>query len=167
MPCKASPRWIPLAVVLAGCATDTSPAVDTAAEESAIRARSEAIVVAENGKQFTDAVAFYTDDAIVQSAGAPVAKGHAAIQKLYDDFAAMGFDGLSATITDIEVAASGDLAYETGVNRITMRSPSGPVTDIGKYLVVWKKVGPDWKIAAIAVTSDSPPPGTPPQTTSR
>ena len=30
--------------------------------------------------------------------------------------------------------------------------------DSGKYLVAWKKVGAEWKIAADAGNSDAPPP---------
>jgi len=111
-----SRRWLSLVyVVFAGCAGDAPPAVDIAAEESAVRARSEAVAAAENAKQFTEAVTFFTDDASVHMANAPVVQGNAAIRKLYDDFAAMGFDGLVATITDIKVAASGDDPHSASI----------------------------------------------------
>ncbi|HTA95878.1 MAG TPA: DUF4440 domain-containing protein, partial [Verrucomicrobiae bacterium] len=48
----------------------------------------------------------------------------------------------------VEVARSGDLAYDTGAYSFTRNDASGkPVTATGKYLVVWKKQADGkWKV---------------------
>jgi ketosteroid isomerase-like protein len=168
----ALPWWTAICLCLTACQTQSGTTVDTAAEKAAVRQRSEALVAVENAKQFDQAVTFWADDAIIHQPFSPPVQGRAAIKKAYDDFAGMGMEGLQGTIKEIVVAASGDLAYELGENRITMRTPTGPMVDVGKYLAVWKKVGADWMIAALAVSSDAPPPaagapGPPPPTSTR
>ena len=41
---------------------------------------------------------------------------------------------------------------------MVFRSPEGDLLDMGKYLLVWKKVNDNWYIAALAFTSDAPAP---------
>jgi ketosteroid isomerase-like protein len=55
---------------------------------------------------------------------------------------ASGVGGASLETTDVET--EGNLAYETG--RYQMRSKDGKVLDRGKYVVVWKRSGSDWRI---------------------
>ena len=57
--------------------------------------------------------------------------------------------------SNTSVAQSGDLAYETGVNRMMFTTPQGDVLDVGKYLAVWKKVDGVWYVAALSFTSDA------------
>jgi hypothetical protein len=69
--------------------------------------------------------------------------------------------GNYASSTRRRPAGSGarhNLAYETGVNRYTFATPKGDVLDVGKYLLVWKKVAGKWYIAAISASSDAPSP---------
>jgi uncharacterized protein (TIGR02246 family) len=133
--------------------------VDTAKVVDAVRARSKAVSAAESAKDTQGAVAFYADDAIVQAPGAPQLQGRDAITALYSQlFADTTFKGISSTISNITVSQSGDLAYEIGINRMVYRSPKGDLLDIGKYLIVWKKIKGDWYISAIAFSSDAPAP---------
>lgn len=126
--------------------------------ESEIRARSEALVAAESRKDIEAALAFWDDDAVVHMEGAPPLAGKTAVRSTYQEFFASGFVDFTATITDIEVARSGELAYETGVNNFAFVRDGRRVVDIGKYLVVWRR-GSDraWRIAALAVTNNSAP----------
>ncbi len=57
---------------------------------------------------------------------------------------------VSFATTQVEVARSGDIAYETGTYALTSTDKKGKATTSkGKYVVVWKKQ-PDgkWKAAA-------------------
>jgi uncharacterized protein (TIGR02246 family) len=146
------------ALLMSACATASNPEVDLAAEERAIRGRSAEIVAAENAHDYTKALTFYTADATVQAANMKQAEGHDAIRALYEEFNKMGYTSLQSTTTKVTVAASGDYAYETGVNHITFPSPKGDFVDVGKYLAVWKKVEGVWFITTLAVSSDAPPP---------
>ena len=60
------------------------------------------------------------------------------------------------TTTDLFVAASGDMAYEYGINRFIFETPDGPFEDYGKYLAVWTKIDGEWFIAALSFSGDRP-----------
>jgi uncharacterized protein (TIGR02246 family) len=149
--------------VLAACERPApTPAVDLAAEEQAIRTQGEQLLAREQAKDADGALTFYTDDAVALMPGAAAVTTKDALRSLYQEFfTTAGMTSLQSTVGDIDVAASGDLAVEHGVNVITFTTPQGEMTDTGKYLVVWKKVDGQWKVARISVNSDSPPPGAP------
>jgi ketosteroid isomerase-like protein len=150
------------AMLLAACArTSAPPPVDAQAEAAAISARSDSLVTFENAKNADGALTYYLDDALVQLANAPAVKGKAPMKDLYNGFFQGGLKALQSTRDPVVVSSSGDLAYETGVNRITMTTPAGDVTTVGKYLAVWKKVNGTWMIAALAVSDDTPPTAAP------
>ena len=58
----------------------------------------------------------------------------------------------------IEVAVSGDLAYDRGTYRFAMETPNGRVEDIGKYLMIWKRIDGEWKVVVDISNSDQPLP---------
>jgi ketosteroid isomerase-like protein len=72
---------------------------------------------------------------------------------------------ISWSVSKVEVARAGDLAYLIGVYQMTSKDPQGkPVNDHGKLVEVWKKQ-PDgkWKTVADICNSDLPaPPPAPP-----
>ena len=145
-----------VAGVMAGCA---APQVDIAAETEAVKARSEGVVAAESGFDVEAAAMFWAEDAIVQGAAMPQIQGRAAVLELYRQYFQSGMiKEFSGTMSHLEVSAGGDLAYEYGVNRMVLNGPDGDLLDMGKYLVVWKKIDGDWYIAALSFTSDAPEP---------
>jgi len=124
-----------------------------------VRARSEAVTAAEAAMDRDKAMSFWAEDAIFQPAGAPQVQGRDTISQLYKRYLeTSGIKIVRGKASHIVVAQSGDLAYETGVNRYTYGTPKGDVLDVGKYLLVWKKVGGKWYIAAIGASSDAPSP---------
>ena len=63
----------------------------------------------------------------------------------------------------IEVAESGDLAYEIGTYTMSGTSPDGTTwSDEGKYVEIFQNVNGEWKIATDIWNSDTPLPGTEP-----
>ncbi|HWC15420.1 MAG TPA: nuclear transport factor 2 family protein, partial [Terriglobales bacterium] len=57
--------------------------------------------------------------------------------------------------TKIEVAKGGDMAYDVGTFELKMNDSSGnPTTTSGKYVVVWKKEGGQWKAVADIFNTD-------------
>lgn len=142
--------------VLAACGT---PQVDVAAEREAVRARSEGVVAAEAAFDVGGALEFWAEDAVVQGAGMPQIQGKEAIDALYRQYFESGMlKEFSGTVSHLEVSAAGDIAYEYGVNRFVVAGPEGDLLDMGKYLVVWKKIDDEWFIAALSFTSDRPEP---------
>lgn len=63
---------------------------------------------------------------------------------------------VDAVITTTEVGVSGDLAWETGTNRVTIRQgESAPLTVTGRYLAVWKREADGrWRIRAELPVTD-------------
>jgi ketosteroid isomerase-like protein len=146
-----------LAWMLSHCTAESR--VDIAAEADSVRARSEGVSAAEAAFDHDKAMGFWAEDAVAQLVGAPQVQGRDTISKLYKRFLeSSGIKAVSSKASEIVVAQSGDLAYETGVNRYTFASTKGDVLDVGKYLLVWKKVGGKWYIAAISASSDAPSP---------
>lgn len=146
------------ACVALGSIASCQKAVDTAglaADEQAIRdlvTRWNTLIVA---KDVAGVAGLYAADGTMLAPNVPIAQGTAAISEVWKGLFAS--PGLSLVITPAEVktAASRDLAYERGTYALAMNDPAaGPVTDKGKYVVVWKKVGDEWKVAADTFNSD-------------
>ena len=64
----------------------------------------------------------------------------------------------SGASSHLEMASSGDLAYEYGVNRMVLAGDDHDLLDVGKYLAVWKKINGEWLVVALSFTSDAPEP---------
>jgi ketosteroid isomerase-like protein len=145
----------PLFVLITACA----PKVDIAAETAALRARSEGVIAAEMSQNVDAAVAFYAQDAIVLPAGAPLLSGRDAVRQMYAEvFGSGAVKAFESIPTVLEVAASGDIGYEYGVNRFTLNTPGGEMLDVGKYVAVWKKIDGEWYAAVLSFSSDAPAP---------
>jgi ketosteroid isomerase-like protein len=144
------------ASIMAGCAV---PQVDVAAETEAVRIRSEGVVAAESAQNVAEALTFFAEEAIVQPAGIPQIQGKEAQGDSYRQWFESGqLKEFSGTTSHIEVSAAGDLAYEYGVNRMVLAGPEGDLLDMGKYLLIWKKINGEWLITALSYSSDTPAP---------
>ena len=51
-----------------------------------------------------------------------------------------------------------DRAYEYGINRMVMAGEDGDLLDVGKYLLIWRKIATEWMVVALSFTSDTPAP---------
>ena len=153
-------RTLAAAAALASCAPPPPPPPDLAAAEAEVRAASQGHVAAEAAKDTEAALAFWASDAIYQSPNEPTAQGTDALRAGYTRMFSeeTGVAEIEGTITAVHVAASGDVAWEHGGFRWVVNMPGGPVTYTGKYLAVWEKRESAWKIAAMASSSDAPPP---------
>ena len=89
----------------------------------------------------------------------PIGKGRAAIQQTWASM--MGTPGFDLTFTpeQIIVSSSGDMALDRGTYRLNVAPGGKAQTDTGKYVVVWRKVGGEWKAAADIFNSDLPASG--------
>jgi uncharacterized protein (TIGR02246 family) len=149
-------------LALAGCAAEAPPPAELpdnrAAEETALRSALAEWSAAAEEKDAEKFASFYTEDGILMLENAPDARGMAA---LVQDTTGMMSDpnfSLSFAPDKVEVARSGDLAYDTGSYTLTMSDPGGnPVTIKGHYVDVWKKnAAGEWKVAVDAPVSDPP-----------
>jgi uncharacterized protein (TIGR02246 family) len=93
-----------------------------------------------------DALAqLYTADAIAFPPGSAMVKGRSAIGKMWKS---MAEQTSNPKITTLEVKRlSPNTAREIGTFSLMTKGPA-PKEVSGKYLVVWERVGGDWKLAA-------------------
>ena len=88
--------------------------------------------------------AFYTDDAYVLPAGGEMVQGRQAVQGFWDDTMKQLGDG---KLTTVDVQPLGpDAAREIGT--FSFKTKGNPPQEVtGKYVVVWRKVNDQWKLA--------------------
>lgn len=141
------------ALVASGCAAK-APAVDTAAEAQAVRDRSaEWLRFAQAKDAAGIASGMYTADAVTMFDG-QIRKGAAEIQAgMEAEMAAMPNSTINWTTSDVRVASSGDMAYETGSWTFDPDGDGEQPADSGEFVTVWVKVDGVWRAAADAGTS--------------
>lgn len=100
--------------------------------------------------------AFYTSDATFMPPNEPAVKGRSNIQAWFQKQIDAGASSLMLQPTESRI--SGDLAFETGSYTFGIKpKTSEAMTDRGKYIVVLRKEGVDWKISHDIFNSDMPP----------
>jgi uncharacterized protein (TIGR02246 family) len=140
------------AALITGCSqAPAPPLVDTRkAAEAAINAASDEFAKAGDAKDLDKVMTYYTDDAVLFVPSAPAAVGKDAVRKAWQGFLAGPSSKVEISGTIIDVAASGDLAFERGSFTITSTDAKGKTTSMtGKLVDVWKKQADgSWKMAA-------------------
>src|SRR5436305_3264543 len=94
---------------------------------------------------FAGIASLYTEDATAFPPGSPMVKGRAAIGEMWKGMAEQATDPKVKTLDVKPLGPSA--AREIGVFSLKTKGPT-PQEVTGKYLVVWEKVGADWKLAA-------------------
>jgi uncharacterized protein (TIGR02246 family) len=98
-----------------------------------------------NKGDFAGVASLYTDDATAFPPGSGMVKGRAAIEAMWKGMAGQVSD---PKLTTLDVKPLGpSAAREIGTFSLKTKGPP-PQEVTGKYLVVWEKIGNDWKLAA-------------------
>ncbi|GAA4395568.1 hypothetical protein GCM10023187_02630 [Nibrella viscosa] len=84
----------------------------------------------------------YTSDAVLLPPGATGQNGPQTIGQFWQGAMDMGVAGVK--LTSIEVENHGDTAIEMG--QYELRSAAGDQLDHGKYIVIWKRQGGQWRL---------------------
>ncbi len=114
---------IALALITAGCVRQRK--VDLSAEEAAIRRTDADWLAAASARDLNRVLPFWADDATIVTPGMPPIVGKDAIRKYVSGaFATPGFS-ITWKTEKVEVSQSGDLAYSTGIDRISLNTPDG------------------------------------------
>jgi len=147
--------------ILGACAQPPAPQPveppDTrAADEAAIRAAVKEWAAAAAAKDAEKFGSFYAEDATLMFGNAPDVKGATAIREAARGMMQDANFALSFETTAVQVARSGDLAYELGMYSMTMTNPKTKkrATEKGNYVVVWTKQAGKWKAIVDAPISD-------------
>ena len=138
---------------------NAAAAVDVGADEQAIRGQVDRWLQLVKAKDAAGIAALYAEDGAVMPPNAPIGKGHAAIQQTWTSMMQTpGFD-LIFVPEQIIVSSSGDMALDRGTYKLALAPNGAATTDTGKYVVVWRKIGNEWKAAADIFNSDLAPSG--------
>jgi uncharacterized protein (TIGR02246 family) len=120
------------------------------------RANAECLAALEAGDAHAYAQHF-ADDSISLPGRGPMVRGRVAIEEAMEDaFGKVRFS--DAEWETLETRYNGKTAYETGAYKFVVR-PAGRGTTqtlTGRYFVVWKKIGDQWKIAVDAAQPGAP-----------
>jgi uncharacterized protein (TIGR02246 family) len=95
----------------------------------------------------------YAEDGVAMPPNAPMVKGRSAIEAALKKDMAKG--KVTLKLSPFESALAANRAYEAGT--VTVKLPDGRTVN-EKYLVVYKLVGGEWKIAYDIWNSDAPAP---------
>jgi len=128
--------------VIALLAALVAPAFAQKAEIEAVNAK---WIECFNKDDFAGVASLYTDDATAFPPGSGMVKGRAAIEALWRSMAAQVSDPKLTTLDVKPLAPSA--AREIGTFSLKTKGAT-PQEATGKYLVVWEKIGSDWKLAA-------------------
>jgi uncharacterized protein (TIGR02246 family) len=117
-----------------------------------------------NTKQFVEAfnkgdaaavANMYTIDARLLPPNSAMVEGRANIQNFWQGAITAGLKMVS--LDPMTVEAQGNIAVEVGRYTATAPAAGGATTtDKGKYVVVWKRQGGNWKLAVDIFNSDMP-----------
>src|SRR5713226_4626985 len=131
-----------IALVIAFLAGLIALAVAQKAEIEAVNAK---WVELFNKGDFDGVASLYTDDATAFPPGSGMVKGRAAIEALWKSMAEQVSD---PKLTTLDVKPLGpSAAREIGTFSLKTKGPTSQEVT-GKYLVVWERIGTDWKLAA-------------------
>ena len=132
-------RIAPIIILVAAL---TAPAFAQKADIEAVNAK---WIEFFNKGDFAGVASLYTEDATAFPPGSAMVKGRAAIEALWKNMAEQVSD---PKLTTLHVKALGpSAAREIGTFSLKTKGPR-PQEVTGKYLVVWEKIGNDWKLAA-------------------
>jgi len=130
-------------VMIIGCLSVGSPAL--AQNKATIEKLNDVWTAAFNKGDAAAVAALYTEDAYVLPPGSVMVKGRAAIEAFWRQAAQQTTD---AKLTTIDVLPLGRSAARE-IGTVTLKTKSQPPQEVvGKYVVVWRKVGREWKLAA-------------------
>jgi uncharacterized protein (TIGR02246 family) len=144
-------------IALSACAPAAPPPVDTAAEETALKATTAAWLDAYNAGDVEKIVALYAEDAVLMPPHAAVATGHAGIRAfLTTDTAGAKAGGVKLVPGAATAGVAGDTGWESGSYKVV--DASGATVDSGSYLSVSRKSNGKWLYIRDTYNSDRPLP---------
>ena len=156
---NAKSAFVPaLCVLLWGCGSNAGSESSTqnnpASHEQAIRNTNDRWLALIRDQNPAAVSRLYASDGAMMAPGAPIAQGQPALEKAWGGMMQMPGFGLTFKADKIVVAKGGDMALDQGTYQFSFSGPNGPTKDVGKYVVVWRNIDGQWKVAADIFNSD-------------
>jgi uncharacterized protein (TIGR02246 family) len=111
-----------------------------------------------NARDASKIASMYADDAVLMPPDRPMIRGRGNIEAYY----AQQFRGMFSDmrVLPFESVIAGPVAYEAGLSTLVVPGPDGrPRTPVGKYVIIYRRVGQAWKIVYDVFSDDEPDPG--------
>jgi uncharacterized protein (TIGR02246 family) len=121
----------------------------------AIAAANEEFMAAFGQGDAAGLAALYTENGQVLPPNGDFVTGQQAIQGFWQAIMDMGIK--EAKLEIVEAEDHGDTAVE--VSKYTLKGEGGQVLDKGKYIIIWKREGGQWKLHRDIFNSSMPAPG--------
>jgi uncharacterized protein (TIGR02246 family) len=138
---------------LAACAPVAT--VNKQTEEAAIRAIGQDWQRAVVARDVDRIVSFFTPDAVIISSNAPLVSGTAAVRTTWTGISTAPGLTLSWTPARIEIT-NPTTAIERGSYADSYDGPSGRISDSGSYVLLWRKIDGQWRVAEDIIVSSKP-----------
>ncbi len=87
----------------------------------------------------------YAEEATYMPPGKPQFSGKQALREIWDSYLQRE-EFVAEYFPTIRVSDAGDMAYDIGRYRISMKKEGQPVTFEGKYVVVWRLQEAQWRV---------------------
>ncbi len=140
---------------LAAGLVSTSPALAHSVSAQ-IKEISAKWVAAFKQRDFAVIEALYASDGLLLPSNSPPVEGPKAIVEVWKSWAELPNVEVVFGANRIEASSSGNMAYDYGWYTFAFDTDNGRFEDKGKYVVVWKKVGGAWKVAADIFNTNLP-----------
>ena len=125
-------------------------------ESAQINERIETWLAAFKQRDFATIEALYASNGLLLPSNSPPIEGSKAAAAVWESWGELPNVDINFGNTRIEVSSSGDLAYDYGWYTFAFDTDNGRFEDNGKYIVVWKKEGGVWKVAADIFNTNLP-----------
>jgi uncharacterized protein (TIGR02246 family) len=125
------------------CFLVTTPAA-LAQDKTTIEGLNQRFTAAFASGDFATVAAMYTEDAYLLPPGIEMIKGRAGIQSFWTR-ASEGIRDVELTTVDVKPLGA-EAACEVGTFKLKIKGAETQEI-FGKYVVVWQRVGSDWKLA--------------------
>jgi len=149
---------VALALPLTACSSQPAEQSQPASDEQAIRKINSHWLELIRSRDAAGVAGLYAPNGALMPPNSPAALGTEAIQKGWQGMFDMPGFALTFEPDEIVVSGSGDLAYDRGTYKFAAAPASGPVTEDGKYVVVWRKLDGQWRAVADIFNSNAPAP---------
>lgn len=124
--------------------------------KDAVLANNEKFMEAVGNKDAKAIAARYTRDCVLLPNGAPRMEGPDAVEAFFGQAFDIGIQDIRLTTDDVTEA--GDALIEIGTAMVTIALPEGgTMEDPGKYVVIYRQEGGEWKMAVDIWNTDQSP----------
>ncbi|HKG92882.1 MAG TPA: DUF4440 domain-containing protein [Gemmatimonadaceae bacterium] len=132
------------------------PRSATPPEAVVVRDFAQILLNALESRDIDKVAGFFADDAVVMMSDSPQAVGDLEVRALWSGL--ISTPGFALALDSFKTDASReiDMASDLGTYTLKSDAPSRPAQERGRYLIVWRRTGLQWKVIAAMFTATAP-----------